>query len=69
MTGGQNTVGAGTDTLSGIENLTGSHYNDTLSGDSNDNVITGGVQHRVYEVRLSAATAHCNKSLERPGLP
>ena len=43
LTGGQNTVGAGTDTLSGIENLTGSHYNDTLTGDSNDNVITGGL--------------------------
>jgi Ca2+-binding RTX toxin-like protein len=43
LTGPQNTVGAGTDTLSGIENLTGSHFNDTLSGDSNDNVITGGL--------------------------
>jgi Ca2+-binding RTX toxin-like protein len=43
LTGGQNTVGAGIDTLSGIENLTGSGYNDTLSGDSGDNVITGGL--------------------------
>jgi Ca2+-binding RTX toxin-like protein len=42
MTGGQNTVGAGTDTLSGIENLTGSNYNDTLTGDANDNTLTGG---------------------------
>ena len=39
----QDTVHAGADTLSGIENLTGSKYNDTLTGDSNDNVITGGL--------------------------
>ena len=38
----QDTIHAGTDTLSGIENVTGSRYNDTLTGDSNDNVITGG---------------------------
>jgi len=38
----QNTIGAGTDTLSGFENLTGSDYNDTLTGDGNANVITGG---------------------------
>ena len=28
----QNTLGAGTDTLSGFENLTGSAFNDTLTG-------------------------------------
>jgi Ca2+-binding RTX toxin-like protein len=39
----QDTVHAGADTLSGIENLTGSKYNDTLTGDSNANVITGGL--------------------------
>jgi len=39
----QNTVGAGNDTLSGIENLIGSQYNDTLTGDGNDNVIEGGL--------------------------
>jgi Ca2+-binding RTX toxin-like protein len=39
----QNTVGAGNDTLSGIENLVGSQYNDTLTGDGNDNVIEGGL--------------------------
>jgi Ca2+-binding RTX toxin-like protein len=43
LTTAQDTVHAGTDTLSGIENLTGSKYNDTLTGDSNDNVITGGL--------------------------
>ena len=37
----QNTIGAGTDTLSGFENLTGSAFNDTLTGDANDNVLIG----------------------------
>lgn len=40
--GAQNTVGAGTDTLSDFENLTGSAFADTLTGDGNANVITGG---------------------------
>jgi Ca2+-binding RTX toxin-like protein len=39
----QNTVGAGTDTLTGIENLLGSSYNDTLTGDANANTIEGGL--------------------------
>ena len=39
----QNTVAAGNDTLSGIENLVGSALNDTLTGDANDNVIEGGL--------------------------
>jgi Ca2+-binding RTX toxin-like protein len=30
----QNTVGAGSDTLTGIENLTGSSFNDVLTGDA-----------------------------------
>ncbi len=37
----QNTVGAGTDTLGGVENLTGSAFNDTLTGDNNANTLTG----------------------------
>ncbi|MGE8486488.1 MAG: retention module-containing protein, partial [Pseudomonas sp.] len=39
----QNTVGAGTDTLTGIENLTGSNFNDSLTGDNNGNIINGGL--------------------------
>ncbi|QZP29814.1 retention module-containing protein [Pseudomonas sp. DR48] len=39
----QNTGGAGTDTLTGIENLVGSNFNDTLTGDSHNNVINGGL--------------------------
>lgn len=38
----QSTLGAGTDTLTGIENLIGSAYGDTLTGSSGDNVISGG---------------------------
>ncbi len=38
----QNTVGAGTDTLSNFENLTGSAFNDTLTGTAGDNIIDGG---------------------------
>lgn len=46
---GQNTVGAGTDTLSNFENLTGSAFGDTLTGDANANVIDGGYGDDVIE--------------------
>ena len=38
----QDTVGAGTDTLINIENLTGSQFKDTLRGDNDANVLDGG---------------------------
>ena len=38
----QNTVGAGNDTLSNFQNLTGSAFADVLTGDANNNVIDGG---------------------------
>jgi Ca2+-binding RTX toxin-like protein len=42
-TTGQNTGGAGTDTiLSTVENLTGSGFADTLTGNANGNVLQGG---------------------------
>jgi len=41
LTSAQNTVGAGTDTLVGIEGLSGSNYNDKLYGDANDNILKG----------------------------
>ena len=43
LTAAQNTNGAGTDTLSGFENLIGSDFNDTLIGTSGANVLTGGL--------------------------
>ncbi|QXI19361.1 retention module-containing protein [Pseudomonas hamedanensis] len=43
LLGAQNTLGAGTDTLTGIENLLGSNFNDSLTGDGNSNVINGGL--------------------------
>src|SRR6478735_4057985 len=42
LTTAQNTVGAGTDTLSAFENLTGSAFDDTLTGNTGANVLTGG---------------------------
>ena len=41
ITAAQNTGGAGTDTLSGFENLTGSAFNDTLTGSTAANVLMG----------------------------
>jgi Ca2+-binding RTX toxin-like protein len=41
-TSSQNTGGAGYDRLSGIENIIGSAFNDTLIGNDLDNVLTGG---------------------------
>ena len=38
---GLDTGGAGIDTLTGIENLTGSDHDDRLAGDASDNVLTG----------------------------
>lgn len=42
VTGAQNTVSAGLDTLSAIENLTGSAFNDTLTGNRTANILDGG---------------------------
>ncbi len=41
IVGPQDTIGAGIDSLTGIENLTGSSLADRLTGDSGDNVLTG----------------------------
>jgi Ca2+-binding RTX toxin-like protein len=43
IVGAQNTNGAGLDTLSGIERLRGSAFDDTLTGDGNANVLWGGL--------------------------
>ncbi len=41
-TGVQDTVGSGFDRLIGIENLTGSNYNDDLTGNTGNNILDGG---------------------------
>lgn len=41
VAGAQNTGGAGTDTLTGFESLTGSAFNDVLTGNDGANVLTG----------------------------
>jgi Ca2+-binding RTX toxin-like protein len=38
----QVTGGAGTDTVTGVENIVGSAYNDTITGNLGDNIIEGG---------------------------
>jgi Ca2+-binding RTX toxin-like protein len=43
LTTAQNTGGGGTDKLAGIENVYGSDFNDTLTGDAHDNMIVGGL--------------------------
>jgi Ca2+-binding RTX toxin-like protein len=40
--GAQNTVGDGIDTLSSMDNLTGSAFGDTLTGNDSANTLTGG---------------------------
>jgi Ca2+-binding RTX toxin-like protein len=42
LTTAQNTVGAGSDTLTSFENLTGSAFDDVLTGSTAANVLTGG---------------------------
>jgi len=42
LTTGVSTGGAGTDTLIGIENLTGSDFKDQLTGNAGNNVLNGG---------------------------
>ena len=39
----QNTIGAGLDTLTNIENLLGSNFNDSLTGNTANNTLDGGV--------------------------
>ena len=41
IVGPQDTVGAGTDTLISIENVLGSEHDDSLTGDANNNFLTG----------------------------
>lgn len=53
--GSQNTVNAGSDTLSGFENLLGSNFNDTLTGDINANTLTGGLGNDTLSTGVNVA--------------
>jgi len=39
----QSTGGSGTETLTNIENLTGSNYSDSLTGNASSNILNGGI--------------------------
>jgi Ca2+-binding RTX toxin-like protein len=43
----QNTIGAGNDTLSNFENLRGSDFADTLTGNGSNNIIEGGLGNNI----------------------
>lgn len=43
IVGPQNTGGSGVDTLISIENIIGSNFNDTLQGNSGNNILDGGL--------------------------
>ncbi|PZP54677.1 MAG: hypothetical protein DI586_09155, partial [Micavibrio aeruginosavorus] len=49
LTAAQNTGGAGTDTITGFENLTGSAYDDVLTGSTGANVIDGGAGNDIIQ--------------------
>ncbi|MFA7275539.1 MAG: type I secretion C-terminal target domain-containing protein [Pseudobdellovibrionaceae bacterium] len=63
LTAAQNTVAAGTDTVSGFENLLGSNYNDMLSGDAGDNTLEGAAGDDVLDGGLGLDTASYAGSL------
>lgn len=60
----QNTVGAGVDTLGGIENVIGSSFNDILTGNVSKNVLTGGLGNDLFDFNLaSQSPAGVNRDL------
>ncbi len=77
--GAQDTGGAGSDTLTNFENLTGSAFNDTLTGDGNANILSGGAGNdkidggdgadtAVYSGSLTAANITAVSDID-PGTP
>ena len=57
LAGAQNTIGAGTDTLSNFENLKGSNFNDTLTGNAGSNLIIGGLGNDILSGDAGTDTA------------
>ncbi|MEF8756318.1 MAG: hypothetical protein V5B60_20670 [Accumulibacter sp.] len=71
----QDTIHAGVDILLGVENLVGSHFNDSLTGDANSNVLQGGFGNDTLDgaggtdtASYSDATAGVTVTLATPGL-
>lgn len=62
IVGPQNTGGSGVDTLISIENITGSKFNDTLQGNSGNNILDGGLG--IDFVSYSSAAGSVNINLE-----
>jgi Ca2+-binding RTX toxin-like protein len=58
IAGAQNTVGAGSDTLSNIEYLRGSSFNDSLTGNAGNNIIDGGAGNDVLDGGSGTDTAY-----------
>jgi len=56
LTIGTATGGGGSDTLAGIENLIGSAFNDTLTGDSGVNILSGGLGNDMMDGGLGIDT-------------
>lgn len=65
LSGAQNTIRAGVDTLSGIENIIGSRGADALTGDDGANVLTGGLGYDTLSGGLGADTFHFNSLAEK----
>lgn len=65
ISGPQNTGGAGSDRLSGFENLRGSRFDDILSGDGENNELDGG--EGIDTVSYSGAAARVVVSLALQG--
>ena len=54
----QNTIGAGSDKISGFENLTGSDFNDKLTGSTLANILHGGAGNDILAGGAGADTFH-----------
>jgi Ca2+-binding RTX toxin-like protein len=65
----QNTINAGTDTLTSIENLVGSDFNDTLTGDAGANKLEGGVGNDTLNGGLGNDTLDGGRAPTPPATP
>lgn len=59
----QNTIGAGLDTITNMENLVGSAFNDTLTGSATNNVMEGGLGNDVMNGAAGTDTLSYQRSI------